>query len=124
MLNPASTAAQRLEAAKTYAYVLRGLSPYDGLNQQFKGDWLRWRELSVTYLAPQTIASKAGAANMEITFAARNFALFTKYPGVDPEVNVFSRRTGGGTDQNFGESVDAFGFPIPRQFSLKVRLGY
>ena len=63
---------------------------------------------------------------MEITFAARNFALWSKYPGVDPEVNVYSRNAAGtgGTSQNFGESIDAFGFPIPRQFSLKVRMGF
>jgi hypothetical protein len=124
MLNPASTAQQRLDAAKTYAYVLKGLSPYDGMNQQFSGDFIRWRELSITYVAPQQWASKAGASDMQITLAARNFKLWTKYPGVDPEVNVFSRRTFGSTDANFGESIDAFGFPIPRQFSLNVRLGF
>lgn len=124
MLNPASTAQERLEAAKVYAYQLKGLSPYDGLNQQFKGDFLRWRELSLTYLAPERIAALAGSSDLSITLAARNFALWTKYPGVDPEVNVFSRRSGGSTDANFGEGIDAFGFPIPRSFSLNVRVGF
>jgi TonB-dependent starch-binding outer membrane protein SusC len=124
MLNPASTAEQRLAAAKVNAYQLYGLSPADGMNQHFDGDFLRWRELSVTYSAPQRLAAKAGASDMRITFAARNFALWTKYPGVDPEVNLLGRNTGGGTDNNFAESIDAFGYPIPRMFSLNVRLGY
>jgi hypothetical protein len=95
------------------------------LNQTFTGDFLRWRELSLTYIAPQSLASRTGASDLEITFAARNFKLWTKYPGVDPEINVYSRvSSGGGTDQNFGESIDAFGFPIPRQLSLKVRMGF
>ena len=124
ILNPASTAQQRLEAANVYAYDLKGLSPYDGLNQQFKGDFLRWRELSLTYTPPSRIAALAGGTDLAITFAARNFALWTKYPGVDPEVNVFSRRSSGSTDANFGEGIDAFGFPIPRSFSLNVRVGF
>lgn len=124
LLNPASTAQQRLDAARTYAYQLAGLSPFDGLNQQFSGDFLRWRELSVTYVTPQAWAARAGATDMQITFAARNFALWTKYPGVDPEVNVYGRLSGGGTAANFGESIDAFGFPIPRQFTLNIRMGF
>ncbi|HEU4890757.1 MAG TPA: TonB-dependent receptor, partial [Vicinamibacterales bacterium] len=124
MLNPNSSAADRVAAAKVYAYDLKGLSPYDGLNQQFSGDFLRWRELSLTYNTPRSWAAKAGAADMSITFAARNFMLWTKYPGVDPEVNLLGRQSGGGTDSNFAESIDAFGFPIPRTFSLNIRMGF
>jgi hypothetical protein len=61
---------------------------------------------------------------MSITLAARNFALWSKYPGVDPEVNQWGRRSGGGTDANFGEGIDAFGLPIPRGFSINVRMGF
>jgi TonB-dependent starch-binding outer membrane protein SusC len=123
LLNPASTAQQRLEAAKTNWYHLHGLSPWDGMNQHYSGDFLRWRELSLTYIAPQRIAAKAGASDMQVTFAARNFALWTKYPGVDPEVNLLGRTGTGGLD-NFAESIDAFGYPIPRTLSLTFRLGY
>ncbi len=124
MLNPASTAQQRLDAAKAYAYELKGLSPYDGLNQQVPGDFLRWRELSLTYTSKGRMAALVGASDMSITLAGRNFALWTKYPGVDPEVNVFSRRGTGSTDANFGEGIDAFGFPIPRSINVNVRVGF
>jgi outer membrane receptor protein involved in Fe transport len=124
LMNPASTAAQRLDMAKRNAYELYGLSPADGMNQHFPGDFIRWRELSLTYIAPQRLAAKARASDMQITFAARNFALWTKYPGVDPEVNLFGRSGAGGTNENFAESIDAFGFPIPRTFSLNVRMGF
>jgi TonB-linked SusC/RagA family outer membrane protein len=131
LLNPTSTAQQRLDAVKTNAFQLHGLSPYDGLNQHFDGDFLRWRELSLTYIASPTLAAKAGASDMQITLAARNFALWTKYPGVDPEVNLFGRGRSGpvaggdaGVETNFAESIDAFGFPIPRTFTLNIRLGF
>ncbi|MDQ8165003.1 MAG: SusC/RagA family TonB-linked outer membrane protein [Gemmatimonadota bacterium] len=122
--NPASTAAQRLDAAKEYWGSIAALSPYDGLNQQMPGDFIRWRELSLTYTAPTSWAAKVGGSDMSITFAARNFMMWTKYPGVDPEVNVFGRGGGGGTDQNVGESIDAFGFPIPKQLSFNIRVGF
>ena len=70
------------------------------------------------------MAALLGASDMAITLAARNFALWTKYPGVDPEVNVFGRRSGGSTDANFGEGIDAFGFPIPRSLNINVRVGF
>ncbi|MEK7403020.1 MAG: SusC/RagA family TonB-linked outer membrane protein [Gemmatimonadota bacterium] len=124
ILNPTSTAAQRLEAAKVNAYQLNALSPYDGMNQQFAGDFLRWRELSVTYTTPRKWASRVGASDMQLTLAARNFALWTKYPGVDPEVNLLGRSGAGGTGNNFAESIDAFGFPIPRTFTFNVRMGF
>ncbi|CAN5870513.1 SusC/RagA family TonB-linked outer membrane protein [soil metagenome] len=124
ILNPASTPQERLDAALVYAYKLKALSPYDGLNQQFAGDFLRWRELSLTYLLPARIAAPFGASDMAVTFAARNFALWTKYPGVDPEVNIFGRSSGGGTNANFGEGIDAFGFPLPRSLSLNLRMSF
>ncbi len=124
ILNPASSPQERLDAALVWAYKLKALSPYDGLNQQFAGDFLRWRELSLTYLLPARVAAPFGASDMAVTFAARNFALWTKYPGVDPEVNIFGRSSGGSTDANFGEGIDAFGFPLPRSLSLNLRMSF
>jgi hypothetical protein len=128
LMNPSSTAQQRLDAAKEWAYRLRGLTPYDGLNQNFSGDFIRWRELSVTYMTPQRVAARVGAQDLSLTVAARNLKLWTRYPGVDPEINVYSRggadATGAGTNQNFGEAIDAFGLPLPMRFSFTVRLGF
>jgi hypothetical protein len=44
---------------------------------------------------------------------------------VDPEVNVYGRNGGAaGTDNNFGDAIDAFGFPLQRRFSLAVRASF
>ena len=124
LLNPASTAQQRLEAAKIWAYELRALSPYDGLNQNEKGDFLRWREISLTYQAPSDWAARVGARDLSISFTGRNVMLWTGYSGIDPETNVYGRTGAPGVDANFGDAIEAFGFPIPRRFSVSVRLGY
>lgn len=45
------------------------------------------REVSLTLLAPTSIAHRAGASNLSLTIAGRNLATWTKYKGFDPELN-------------------------------------
>jgi hypothetical protein len=123
-MNPASSADQRLEAARTWAYQLKALSPFDGLNQNEDGSFIRWREANVTYTAPASLAARIRARDLAITLAARNLALFTRYSGVDPEINAIGRVAAGGVDNNYLDAVDAFSWPIPRRLSISVRLGY
>ena len=126
--NPETSAEQRLTDALTWASDLKALSPYDGLNQNESGDFIRWRELALTYTAPTALAGRLNASELGITFSVRNLALFTKYSGVDPESNQAGRggNTGAGStvNQNFAEAIDVFGMPLQRRFSLAVRLGY
>jgi hypothetical protein len=128
--NPASTPEQRLEAAKIWAYELKALSPYDGLNQNGNGDFLRWRELSLTYTAGAGLASRFGARDLTFTIAARNLKLWSRYNGVDPEINAIGRGGQGEVDAQdqiddiFLDAVDAFGLPLPRRFTFSVRLGF
>jgi TonB-dependent starch-binding outer membrane protein SusC len=122
--NPASTAQQRLDAAKTWWTKLKALSPYDGLNQNEDGSFLRLREISVAYSAPAGLAAKLGAREATFSLSGRNLFLKTNYNGVDPETNQNGRVTTGGTDGNFLEAVDAFGWPIARRIAFAVRLGY
>ncbi|MBX6364295.1 MAG: SusC/RagA family TonB-linked outer membrane protein [Gemmatimonadetes bacterium] len=50
------------------------------------GDFLRFRELSMTLNLPASLAQRAGAQSASLTLGARNLALWTKYEGADPEV--------------------------------------
>ncbi|HJQ21116.1 MAG TPA: SusC/RagA family TonB-linked outer membrane protein [Gemmatimonadaceae bacterium] len=129
LLNPASTAQQRLDAAKVWANDLASLTPYQGLNEVSNGDFLRFRELSVTWLAPRSVASRIGGRDVSFTLTGRNLFLWTKYQGVDPEVSYVGGGGQVGSDgsyvnENFVESIDAFGFPLPRRIGLSVRIGY
>jgi TonB-linked SusC/RagA family outer membrane protein len=125
LLNPASTPEQRLAAAKEWANTYKALSPYDGLNQNKNGDFVRWRELSVTYNAPLSMANRIGARDLSLTLSGRNLMLFTKYKGIDPEVNAIGPGANqGGVDTNFLDSVDAFNWPIPRRFQISARLSF
>jgi TonB-linked SusC/RagA family outer membrane protein len=125
LLNPASTADQRLVAAKEYVQKMAALSPQDGLNEVEPADFLRWRELSVAYGLPGRVASALRARSVDVSVAVRNLALFTRYSGTDPEINAIGR--GGSTDgleNNFLSGVDAWGYAIPRRLTLSAKVGF
>ncbi len=124
LLNPASTAQQRLDAAMTWASKLASLTPYQGLNEVSDGDFVRFRELSITYSVPRSMTQRFGGRDMSISLTGRNLYLWTKYQGVDPEVSYVGNGGQSGTDENFVESIDAFGFPLPRRIGLSLRLGF
>jgi TonB-linked SusC/RagA family outer membrane protein len=124
LLDPASTPEKRLAAAKDWVYKAASLTPYQGLNEVSDGDFLRFRELNLTYTAPRGIASRVGARNLSVTVTGRNLFLWTKYQGVDPEVSYTGQGGQSGVNENFVESIDAFGFPLSRRIGISVRLGY
>ena len=123
LMNPASTAEQRLAAADTYIRENRHLLE-PGLNEFEKGDFLRFRELSLTYTAPERIAAKLGAQSLALTLAGRNIGLWTPYLGSDPEIAYNGREPGGGVQGNFNDASDSFGLPIPRRFAFQLNIGF
>jgi hypothetical protein len=115
----------RLNALRDWLDENLALAPFSGLNTIKKADYLRWRELSLTYNVPTQFVERFGGRRLSLTLSGRNLALFTKYDGVDPELNAIGR--GGGGDQlaeNFLDGVEAFGFPIPRRVAFSLRLGF
>ncbi|RMF94277.1 MAG: hypothetical protein D6741_12770, partial [Planctomycetota bacterium] len=124
LLNPSSTPEQRLEAAERWVKEFLALSPYSGLNTIEKADFIRMREISLAYDVPRDIAAMFGLRNATVSVAGRNLWLITGYTGIDQEMNAIGRRSGGGTNANFLDGVDAFGFPIPRQFVFSLKVGF
>ena len=51
------------------------------------GEFLKLREVSVTYSLPNRFAGMFGAQHASLTLGGRNLATWTGYTGVDPEVN-------------------------------------
>jgi TonB-linked SusC/RagA family outer membrane protein len=123
LLNPAATPEQRVEAATDYIFAYRRLLE-PGLHQHQRGDFTRLREIAVTWTAPEGLAARIGAKSFSVTASGRNLAIWTKYPGADPEANAIGRGIGTALEQNFLDSTDAFGLPIPRRFSLAFNYGF
>jgi TonB-linked SusC/RagA family outer membrane protein len=53
-----------------------------------KGDFLKLREVSVTYSLPSTFVRRFGGSAMSLSLSGRNLWTSTKYMGVDPEGNI------------------------------------
>jgi len=115
--NPASTVDQKIDAALAYVQTQKALSPNSGLNTIKNAKFIRFRELGLTYTAPQSFSSKLGLDNLSFNVSGRNLALWTGYDGIDPELNAT-------TADSFLQSVEAFGTGIPRRFNFSVRFGF
>ena len=105
------------------------MTPYDGLNQNENGRFVRWRELGLTYNVPTAWASRRlGLRYVSLKASVRNLMLWTPYTGIDPELNEYGRGAASsdlnGIESNFGEGIDAFGLALPRRFTFSVRFGF
>jgi TonB-linked SusC/RagA family outer membrane protein len=100
----ARTAAGRDHPAKTVAGFIED------------GDFIRFRELSLTFSAPERWASRYfRGRSLTVTGAVRNLGLvWTKYTGVDPEAF--------GTTGDAPSSFQAFA--PPRYMTLRLNLGF
>ncbi|MEM7414821.1 MAG: SusC/RagA family TonB-linked outer membrane protein [Gemmatimonadota bacterium] len=81
-----------------------------------KADFIKWRELSVTLDAPESLTSTLPELNgLSLTLAGRNLATWTDYTGLDPET------VEGGGSVNFSQSE--FNTQPPVRY-LMIRLNY
>jgi len=78
------------------------------------GDYVRIRNLSISYTIPRSLTKLVG--DIRVTISGQNLYTFTKYTGLDPEVTMST----GSADTNAG--VDGFNYPLPRTFTAGLRL--
>ena len=123
MLNPGSSADERLDAAVAWAHEVEGLSPMSGMNGVYDADSIHWRELSLSYRVPAGVIERWGFSAATVNMGVRNLMLFMlgDYPGMDPEGNVLGR-CNEGLNCNFLNSTEGWGIPVPRRFTMSVRL--
>ena len=125
MLNPATSAQDRLDAAITWATNVESLAPMSGMNAIYEASFIRLRELSLSYRVPADVVSGWGLSTATINLGARNSYLYMpgNYPGMDPEGNV-TGRCNGGLNCNFLDATEGWGLPIPRRFTLSTRVTF
>jgi TonB-linked SusC/RagA family outer membrane protein len=117
--NPASTPEQRLEAVKWFqenAYSLG--SRLNGVNRVVPADFVRWRELSLTWDVPTDFANSIGVESMSVTASGRNLKLWSKYQsygGIDPETVQ---------QDNVHAGHDAHIIATPRRFGMSIRVNF
>ena len=79
------------------------------------GSYFRIKNVQLTYNLPRKIGSKLGLDNAQVYLQAQNLATFTKYSGLNPEIQT-------GSDNTLG--FDGGYMPVSRTFILGVNLGF
>lgn len=82
----------------------------------YKANFVKLRDLSLTYNVPGRFAELASASAASFTVAGHNLALWSKYPGPDPEVNTYGNRA-------FIRG-DIYAMPMTRRISAALNLTY
>lgn len=93
--------------------------PARTLDGFFQPGWFwRLREVTATYTIPERLAGRwLRSRSASVNFAARNLWKYTKYRGIDPEID---RTAGDGGD--FPDEFQTVG--IPSYFILRLSLGF
>lgn len=81
-------------------------------------DFIRFRELRVSYRMPEAILSQFGASSGRLYATGRNLAMWTDWPGLDPET-----RTEGARDQVEAAETGA-ALPPTQSFTLGINLSF
>ncbi len=85
-----------------------------------EADWLRLREISLRIDVTDWMSDYLTGShikNLSFVASVRNAALWTKYSGADPEVNMFGART------NIARGVDFLTLQNARTYNFQVNLG-
>lgn len=122
--NPLNDPNVRVDALDEWLNENLALAPFSGLNTFEKADFISWNELSLNYQFKGSILEAFNLETASLGLSGRNLALFTGYTGVDPRINFVGRGSGSTLDQNFGQGIAAFGWPIPRQAIITLKVGF
>lgn len=83
----------------------------------FKGDFIKLKNVMLSYNIPAKLLSKANISSARFYIAGQNLAIITKYPGPDPEV---SSNGNGTTNQGIDRNTIANG----RTITMGINLGF
>jgi hypothetical protein len=82
----------------------------------FDGSFTRLRDVSVSYRLPTRLVSRVRANDLTIVASGRNLAVWTRYPGTDPEMAFDASDANG--------NVEYFSMPPLRSFSLRLNVTF
>jgi hypothetical protein len=87
----------------------------------FNGDYMRLKNLTVTYNIPPRSLDKLGISTARVFVTGTNLLTFTKYPGADPEV---ARDHDDPRDRNMSANVSFLTPPQERVFTFGLNVSF
>ena len=93
----------------------------------FDGSYLRIKNINLGYTFSNKITDKIGAATFKVYISAQNLFTFTKYPGLDPEMQTSDNAENDPNSGNEGDlavGIDWGTYPSARVFSIGLNIGF
>lgn len=81
-----------------------------------KTDWVRLREVTLSYDLPRSILNKIKMKNLGLYVTGRNLWLKTDYSGIDPETNLLGASN--------AQGLDYFNMPGTRSYTLGLKVTF
>ncbi|MDP5121859.1 MAG: TonB-dependent receptor, partial [Spirosomaceae bacterium] len=88
------------------------------------GSYMRLKNLALGYSVPSSVTEKLKLDNLRLSVSAQNLLTFTKYSGLDPEVNYFGAGGGNSASGNTTQGFDFGNFPTVRSINFSVNLRF
>ncbi len=85
------------------------------------GSYMRIKNAQLTYSIPNLITKRIGISNAQVYVQGQNLFTFTKYTGLDPDINL---RTSGNDNQDIHMGIDEGAYPVSKSFLFGVRLTF
>lgn len=85
------------------------------------GSYLRVKNIQLTYTIPGKFLSRLGLGKASVYVQGQNWFTFTKYTGLDPEINL---RSSSGTDQDKQIGVDEGAYPSYKATLVGLSIGF
>ncbi|HEV8214909.1 MAG TPA: SusC/RagA family TonB-linked outer membrane protein [Gemmatimonadaceae bacterium] len=90
-----------------------------------KADFVKLRDVSVSFDVPRSLISRTKMERANLVLSGHNLKMWTKYTGLDPEVNGYGSNVirGSGSSSQFVRA-DAYSMPMTRRYSLQLNVTY
>lgn len=88
------------------------------------GSYVRLKNLAIGYNLPKDVVAKIGLEKLRLSVSAQNLLTFTKYSGLDPEVNYYGASGDNNTSSNTVRGFDFGNYPTVRSISFSLNLTF
>jgi TonB-dependent starch-binding outer membrane protein SusC len=83
----------------------------------FNSSFTRIKNVNLSYRMPQSMVSRLAMSSLSVFMDVANLYTFTDYPGYDPESSTAG-------DNIAATGYDAMSYPLPRTYTLGVRMSF
>ncbi|WP_152286028.1 SusC/RagA family TonB-linked outer membrane protein [Flavicella marina] len=84
--------------------------------------YFRFRNVNITYNFSSNVCSKIHLSRLQLYVNVENLYTFTTYKGYSPDISSAGRSNGGGSNTDVDKNIDTGAYPIPRTFTLGLKL--